>query len=673
MREIYIKSSVGLLDIGRRGENLVTRVHLPEVPESGQAVTVYVLRNGDTAAYPASNVEITDTEIIWTVTSVDTGKSGRGKVQYKFADATTGEVIKTEIFGFLVGLAIDTEVGPAPDPYESWLDSLTDLADETQINAREAESAAESASASAEAASASAESASGSASQASDKAAEASGSATTASQKASEASSSASSAAGSATAASWSASAASTSASQAAASAEAASASATSAGQSKDTAQTAAQTATTKASEASASATSAASSASTATTKAGEASQSATSAASSASTASTKASEASASATSASGSASTATTKASEASASATAAQEARTGAESAAQTAQAGADAVGLLREQIYNSYPNVEAEEGPIVSISDGADGIPVKSLVVGIEPMQAGSGDPSPDNVRLITGWTGATVRGAGKNLLPPNPYSVITNNGITFVNNNGKYTVDGTSTARANCDIPINLPAGLYTFSGFNELGTVMNLYLMTSSNGRVVENIAMQSNNTVRTFTLLEPVSIVRFTIARGLTVVNGTANLEIVSGSTAPTEWEPYQGTTYPISFPSEAGTVYGGTLDVTNGVLTVDRAQIASYAGETLPGEWISDRDVYAAGTSPTTGAQVVYKLSTPITYQLTPTEVKTLLGPNSIWADTGDVSLAYRADPKLYIDGVYEDYQDDLADYADALAALG
>lgn len=143
MREVYIKSKAGLLPIGRRGENLATRVHLSEAPADGQAVTVYVLRNGDSVAYPASNVEITDTEIIWTVTSVDTDKSGRGKVQYRFSDATTGEVIKTEIYYFIVGLALDTEVGPAPDPYETWLDSLTELAGRVQVDAERAEDAVE--------------------------------------------------------------------------------------------------------------------------------------------------------------------------------------------------------------------------------------------------------------------------------------------------------------------------------------------------------------------------------------------------------------------------------------------------------------------------------------------------------------------------------------------------
>lgn len=139
MREIFIKSKVGLLPIGRRGENLATRVIYPGVPEEGQAVTVFIKRNGDTVAYPASNVEITDTEVIWTVTSVDTGKQGRGQVQYRYSNATTDEVIKTDIYAFMVGRAIDAEVGPVPDPYESIADRVADLAEEAQASAEQAE------------------------------------------------------------------------------------------------------------------------------------------------------------------------------------------------------------------------------------------------------------------------------------------------------------------------------------------------------------------------------------------------------------------------------------------------------------------------------------------------------------------------------------------------------
>ncbi len=48
----------------------------------------------------------------------------------------------------------------------------------------------------------------------------------------------------------------------------------------------------------------------------------------------------------------------------------------------------------------------------------------------------------------------------------------------------------------------------------------------------------------------------------------------------------------------------------------------------------------------------QISYLLATPITYQLTPQEILTLLGQNNIWADTGDVEVSYPADTKLYIE---------------------
>ena len=88
--------------------------------------------------------------------------------------------------------------------------------------------------------------------------------------------------------------------------------------------------------------------------------------------------------------------------------------------------------------------------------------------------------------------------------------------------------------------------------------------------------------------------------------------------------------------------TVYGGTLDVVSGELVVDRGYIASYNGETLPSTWISDRDEYASGTTPTIGAEVVYDLATPQTIQLTPQQVMLLTGNNNVWSD-GEVEMVY------------------------------
>lgn len=106
--------------------------------------------------------------------------------------------------------------------------------------------------------------------------------------------------------------------------------------------------------------------------------------------------------------------------------------------------------------------------------------------------------------------------------------------------------------------------------------------------------------------------------------------------------------------------TVYGGTVDLVSGVLTVTHGIIASYNGESINEPWISDRDAYASGTTPTTGAQVVYPLTTPTQYQLTPQQVDSLLGDNVVYADSGDVAVVYsksiaEEEVDFNVDGIY------------------
>ena len=46
-------------------------------------------------------------------------------------------------------------------------------------------------------------------------------------------------------------------------------------------------------------------------------------------------------------------------------------------------------------------------------------------------------------------------------------------------------------------------------------------------------------------------------------------------------------------------------------------------------------------------TGQKIVYPLAEPLTYQLSPQQVTTLLGKNYIWADTGDSTVTYFTEP--------------------------
>ena len=115
------------------------------------------------------------------------------------------------------------------------------------------------------------------------------------------------------------------------------------------------------------------------------------------------------------------------------------------------------------------------------------------------------------------------------------------------------------------------------------------------------------------------------------------------TGDPSPTNIRPISGRTE-ASVTRTAGedvetkthqyseTIYGGVDDFVNGGLTNEWGYIASYNGETLPGEWISDRDVYQAGTTPTTGAEVAYKLSTPTTISTSAEEITTVSGTNII-----------------------------------------
>lgn len=58
----------------------------------------------------------------------------------------------------------------------------------------------------------------------------------------------------------------------------------------------------------------------------------------------------------------------------------------------------------------------------------------------------------------------------------------------------------------------------------------------------------------------------------------------------------------------------------------------------------------------------QVVYKLAQPLTVQLSPSTLSTLLGDNNIWASTGQTSVTYRADTKLFIERLTKPTEDDM-----------
>lgn len=330
-----------------------------------------------------------------------------------------------------------------------------------------------------------------------------------------------------------------------------------------------------------------------------------------------------------------------------------------------------------------------GAIASFSDGADGLPMISVVAHIDPVQSGTGDPSPINVRPISGWTQAKVTRTGKNLLNDNKW----------INGNNVYL------GQEHSGYPILLKPGTYTISVTSAVAVA--LYMR----GTVVEQTRLtpgSQTNSVATFIVEQEDNYQIWAYASDLTI-DGITEYQLELGSTA-TDYEPYQGNTYTVSWQTEAGEVFGGYVDVTNGKLVVDREKkqfgdlswgdssglfranipnalcttgfvtqsyglcnvykntsknglsntddaFAIRQEGTLPASrWIYVKDsTYVdaiAFSEAMADAYVVYELNTPIEYDLTPQEITSLLGVNNVWSDTGDTDVTYRADTKLYLE---------------------
>lgn len=89
--------------------------------------------------------------------------------------------------------------------------------------------------------------------------------------------------------------------------------------------------------------------------------------------------------------------------------------------------------------------------------------------------------------------------------------------------------------------------------------------------------------------------------------------------------------------------TVYGGSVNFKTGEVTVTHANIESYNGEPINEPWLSSIDKYVSGATPTTGAQVVYPLTTPTTLTLTPAELELLKGNNTVSGNGVTINIDY------------------------------
>ena len=297
-----------------------------------------------------------------------------------------------------------------------------------------------------------------------------------------------------------------------------------------------------------------------------------------------------------------------------------------------------------VVDSLAPAFSETGSVVTCNPVAN-YPL-SIQAQIVPVQEGTGDPSPDNVRPISGRDGTNLFCGSKNLFDISKIEDVTGNNY-YLKNNGDGTLSvktapgdsGVSTSKTLRSLVGDLPDGNY-FLTANTTGKTKLIFL-----SGVQEPWKF---NGARSLTSADLDSIVIF-YASGVNTEAVISGIQIEPGNQA-TPYTPYNPASKTITIPF-GQTIYGGTLDVVTGMLTVTQAEIASYNGGDLPGGWISDRDMYGPGAAPTIGAQVVYELAEPQIIQLTPQEILALSGVNTIYADTGDVTVAGRADPNAVI----------------------
>lgn len=312
-------------------------------------------------------------------------------------------------------------------------------------------------------------------------------------------------------------------------------------------------------------------------------------------------------------------------------------------------------LRWFSYAKVTGYATYTGQTISIVNGVSKT-VESLTVPITPTQN------------FNGYTKPWPAGGGENKFAPIEGS---DNLITFVAQpDGSVKISGTGyrtkwTAR---NVTYDLP-----YNGINAGDTVTIwsdiFFMVTPYNGNTSLGAKSSSNGSATTFTIPANANKLRLGENAKAGQVQQGEVIDVVGhfyiGKVdAFTAWSPYSNicpligltglseyvsptldiadaTTYSVDWTAEAGTVYGGSYEAVSGELKT-RPYIASYNGETLVGPWLSSMDEYAAGTTPTTGAEVVDLGGAETTYQLTPTQISLLTGQNYLWASNGETLTA-------------------------------
>lgn len=270
---------------------------------------------------------------------------------------------------------------------------------------------------------------------------------------------------------------------------------------------------------------------------------------------------------------------------------------------------AIADMSAKVNEAAPSIIQESsGGLVSISDAANRN-AQAIVSEIKPS--------------VDGVSSVTLIRTGKNLMGFKDFSVNANGVYTDIHADDVFrrevhqtheTINAIGISAFKNILNPHIPAGTYTFTLIHLNGvTYLNPYMeVTLSDGTIV-NLA---SGVVTTLPLDGTITGIR--MANRQYKAGDTIEFVMQLEAGAGTAYDPYNGLTLTAELPE---TVYGGTLDWTAGLLTITHG---------------------ADGAA----------LAAPVTHQFDAQTVEILKGHNAVWSDTGDTSLVYVADTKLYID---------------------
>lgn len=141
----------------------------------------------------------------------------------------------------------------------------------------------------------------------------------------------------------------------------------------------------------------------------------------------------------------------------------------------------------------------------------------------------------------------------------------------------------------------------SFAGNLKVGNSWSTHGVVPSNGAYIR-VSWGNTDTNVMISIGSPPKYYPYYITPFIPITEATVNISYDN--------TPETTDSYTIQMPAAAGDLYSFHFNPILGKLWSSTGYIASYNNETLPGEWWSDRDIYAEGTVPTVGAEVIYKL---------------------------------------------------------------